>query len=214
MNESAIEANLYRVLYQRYAKILRRQHKIDYYSDLRLMIPDFAFPDAKNAIFCDGYQWHKDYEPFCKDRYQSRELQLKGWLVLRFTGREINDDIDGVLHTIDRAIADRDAYFYCRSGISDTEEGDYDQALANLNRAIELDSNYAYAYHKRGSVYFKKGDYNRSIADFSTAITLNPDFAPTYWERGMAYAQIGDHTRKEADYARAKELQKNKSSKN
>ena len=49
-------------------------------------LPDFAFPDAKIAIYCDGYEFHSEREAFQKDRHQSRELQLQGWCVLRFAG--------------------------------------------------------------------------------------------------------------------------------
>ena len=81
----------------------RSQYMIDYY-DIPVTIPDFAFPDARIAIYCDGYQWHKDRERFYEDRYQSRELQLRGWLVLRFTGSEILNNTDAVMQTIEKAV--------------------------------------------------------------------------------------------------------------
>ncbi|MYE89930.1 hypothetical protein F4X33_13135 [Candidatus Poribacteria bacterium] len=45
---------------------------------------------------------------FRKDRFQSRELQLRGWIVLRFAGSEINRDGEMVVKTIQRAIKRRD----------------------------------------------------------------------------------------------------------
>ena len=69
-----------------------------------LTIPDFAFPDAKIAIYCDGYEFHSERDPFQKDRQQSRDLQLQGWCVLRFAGREILNETDVVVRTIERAI--------------------------------------------------------------------------------------------------------------
>ena len=81
--------NLYPDLATDWAQELRAQHKINYPEITT--IPDFAFPDAKIAIYCDGYTHHKDERPpFNVDRWQSRELQLRGWLVLRFTDRDIN----------------------------------------------------------------------------------------------------------------------------
>ena len=83
---------------------LRAQYKIDYYKDMPVTLPDFAFPDAKIAIYCDGYEYHSDSNSFQKDRQQSRELQLKGWTVLRFGGSEILNDTEAVVATIQRAV--------------------------------------------------------------------------------------------------------------
>ena len=117
--DSPIERKLLRDLYPHLtvdrARELQAQHRIDYFHDMDVTIPDFAFPYMRIAIYCDGYQWHKDYEPFCKDRYQSRELQLRSWIVLRFTGNEINDESEMVLKTIQRAITHREKHWKWRS---------------------------------------------------------------------------------------------------
>ena len=91
------------------ARELHHQYKVDRYDDMDVTIPDFAFPDMQIAIYCDGFSTHGDNkELFQKDRRQSRELQLRGWIVLRFTGSEINYDSEMVIETIQRSIAWRD----------------------------------------------------------------------------------------------------------
>ena len=106
--ESKIEEHLLQALYPTLdadsQKDLHGQHVIDYYNDLPVTLPDFAFPDAKIAIYCDGYEHHSDSDSFQKDRQQSRNLQLQGWCVLRFTGVEILNDTDAVVETIQKAI--------------------------------------------------------------------------------------------------------------
>ena len=44
---------------------------------------------------------------FVKDRLQLRELQLRGWIVLRFAGSEIKFQNERVVETIEQAIARR-----------------------------------------------------------------------------------------------------------
>ena len=106
--ESEIEKHLLHALYPTlgpdYQEDLRTQYKIDYYQDLPVTLPDFAFPEAKIAIYCDGYEHHSDSDSFQKDRQQSRELQLQGWTILRFAGSEILNNTDTVVFTIQRAI--------------------------------------------------------------------------------------------------------------
>ena len=110
--ESEIEEHLLRALYPELGpdsqEDLRSQHVIDYY-DIPLTLPDFAFPKDKIAIYCDGYEYHADKGSFQKDRQQSRELQLQGWSVLRFSGSEILGDTDAVVATIQRAIKQKAA---------------------------------------------------------------------------------------------------------
>ena len=105
--ESEIETHLLRALYPELGpdaqKEIQAQYMIDYY-DMPVTLPDFAFPDAKIAIYCDGYEFHSEREAFQKDRHQSRDLQLQGWCVLRFAGREILNETDAVVRTIEQAI--------------------------------------------------------------------------------------------------------------
>ena len=111
--KSKIEKDLLNKLYpdlsESRAGELRAQYKMDY-DGMPVTIADFAFPDMRIAIYCDGYIYHSNRNRFKEDRQQSRELQLRGWIVLRFAGGEIwnQNDLEMVVETIQRAIARRE----------------------------------------------------------------------------------------------------------
>jgi len=54
-----------------------------------LTIPDFAYPDRKIAIYCDGFAYHGDKEALESDSRKRNTLQGQGWAVLTFWGRQI-----------------------------------------------------------------------------------------------------------------------------
>lgn len=53
---------------------------------------DFLIPSKKIIIELDGYKYHRGRDKFTKDAERERYLQLSGYQVIRFTGREINQD--------------------------------------------------------------------------------------------------------------------------
>ena len=104
--ERDLVKKLYPCLTTDCAQELCAQHVINY-DDMPVTIPDFAFPKMRIAIYCDGFKWHcGNRDQFKKDRSQSRELQLRDWIVLRFAGSEIwnQSDLEMVVKTIQRAI--------------------------------------------------------------------------------------------------------------
>ena len=50
---------------------------------------DIAFPSLRIAIEVDGWAWHVDVERFGRDRRRQNELELAGWMVLRFTWHDL-----------------------------------------------------------------------------------------------------------------------------
>ena len=50
----------------------------------------------------------------------------------------------------------------------------YDEALADFNRAIELDPEDAWALAGRGETYWAMGRYDQALADYDRAIELDP----------------------------------------
>jgi Flp pilus assembly protein TadD len=66
-----------------------------------------------------------------------------------------------------------DARFYNNRGIAYGEKGQYDQAISDFNKAIEIKPGYDKAYNNRGIVYRLKGQYDRAISDFKRAIEIN-----------------------------------------
>ena len=55
------------------------------------------------------------------------------------------------------------------------KKGDYDQAIADFSRAIELNPDNAEYWYDRGAAYLRKRDYNQAIADYARACQLAPD---------------------------------------
>ena len=97
-----------------------------------------------------------------------------------------------------------DAYY--NRGLAYFYEGDYDRAIADFDKAIELKPDDAVAYNNRGNAYADKGKYDRAIADFDKAIELKPDDAVAYNNRGAAYFKKGDHDQAIADFNKATDI--------
>jgi Flp pilus assembly protein TadD len=76
-------------------------------------------------------------------------------------------------------------------GIKYSEKGQYDLALSEFNKALEIFPSSAETYNNRGITYSKKGDLDRAIADFTKALKLNPDSAKAHYNRGITYAIRG-----------------------
>ncbi|MBI3964789.1 MAG: tetratricopeptide repeat protein [Chloroflexi bacterium] len=88
-----------------------------------------------------------------------------------------------------------DAYAWRgRAYSSRSREGDAEKAVADANRAIDLDPEHFLGYYVRGSVYSRVRQETRAIADFDMAIKLAPNFAPSYSNRGSIYYELGRRT--------------------
>ena len=91
------------------------------------------------------------------------------------------------------------------------KKDDYNKAIADYNKAIEIDPNYAAAYNNRAIIWRKKGEYNKAIADHNKAVELNPNYAEAYHNRGFAYLELGNHEEAVTDFNQCLKIMGNKS---
>ncbi|MDR1574716.1 MAG: hypothetical protein LBS37_01810 [Treponema sp.] len=62
-------------------------------------------------------------------------------------------------------------------GITSASRGDYDLAIADYTRTINLNPNDSYAYNYHGYAYLMKDDESRARADFLKALQIDPNNA-------------------------------------
>ena len=72
-------------------------------------------------------------------------------------------------------------------GTDSLERGLYEEAIAYLDKAIQLAPDDAGAYLKRGVSYKELGEYQNAINDYTMAIQIDPDYADAYNGRGISY---------------------------
>ena len=65
---------------------------------------DLAYPDLLIGIEYDGWDTHRSRQSFAADRARQNELEIRGWLVLRFTATSTRDE---VVRAVGTAIAAR-----------------------------------------------------------------------------------------------------------
>ncbi len=71
--------------------------------------------------------------------------------------------------------------------------GDYDKALIECERAIELDPTYGFAYHNMGIIYTHLGDDEKAIEYYMKAITLNSGILAAHNSLAKAYSRQGKY---------------------
>ena len=78
------------------------------------------------------------------------------------------------------------------SGLEKLQNGVYEDAISDFNKAIEIDPNYGMAYTRRGAAKRRLKDYSGSIKDLNKAIELNPYDTLAYSLRGISKDRLGD----------------------
>jgi tetratricopeptide (TPR) repeat protein len=92
---------------------------------------------------------------------------------------------------------------------SDKQEPDFNAALADSNKFVELAPNDNNAYFFRGEMYLNLKNNDAAIADFDKAIELNPKGATAHFWRGTAYVRKSDMDKAIADWEQAVKLDPN-----
>lgn len=82
------------------------------------------------------------------------------------------------------------------------QQGRCEEAIAEYNRATQLDPMLADAYQGRGFCYDALGDYEQALRDYDDAIRLLPS-APAYSDRGVTYTNLGKYERAIQDFDEA-----------
>ena len=79
-------------------------------------------------------------------------------------------------------------YFY--AGLEKYYVQNYDGAVADFTKAIEINPNFDIAYNNRGFVRMEEKKYSSALVDFSKAIEIKPDEGEYYFNRAQVKKKL------------------------
>lgn len=106
----------------------------------------------------------------------------------------------------DAVSGDVTAYFYFQREQAEMQCRMYQQALNDINKAVEMAPEEVDYWVEKGSVHLRVNQLDEAIAAFNKALSMNDQYAAAY--RMLGYCQAMQKKNKEAcaNFARAKEL--------
>ena len=105
-------------------------------------------------------------------------------------------------HVIDKA-SEKVPLIYVNRGAAFQLSGLLDDAMADFNRAIDVDPSAYRAYVALGTVLEQRGQFDQAIAVVDRAIAVNPGYPEAYRNRGVLHDKMGQYDRAIADYTKA-----------
>jgi len=100
-------------------------------------------------------------------------------------------------------MGDDEDYKYHSRGVSYTQIGRFEEAIADLSKVIELKSRDAAAYYLRGFAYAETGEYEKAIADYNKVLEMYPGSKDAYKYRGDVYNKTGNLEQACSDWKKA-----------
>jgi tetratricopeptide (TPR) repeat protein len=94
----------------------------------------------------------------------------------------------------------KESYPHMLTGLENIYNGQFNQAINYMNKAIQISPNSAYCYTIRGYAYEYTGQYDLSIADYNNSIKINPFLLITYFYRANIFTCVNC---KHFDYSKA-----------
>ncbi|MEO0404196.1 MAG: tetratricopeptide repeat protein, partial [Bacteroidota bacterium] len=67
----------------------------------------------------------------------------------------------------------------------------YEDAIQQVNKALNVDDKYAEAYYIKGRIYKEIGDSSLAASSYQTATEVDPTYYDAYLEAGLLYSQTG-----------------------
>lgn len=120
------------------------------------------------------------------------------------TRAEMIDFISSIDNTYQRISIDSDPANRLRN--SGVRQYNYDDAIQDINKAIELFPDFAYSYYNRANLHAISGRLPDAYDDYTRAIDLNPNFGEAYYNRGLVQIFMRDTHKGCLDLSKAGEL--------
>jgi len=70
--------------------------------------------------------------------------------------------------------------------------GNYEEALANINQALNMDSTDVNFLAQKANIYFEKGDAKAAVAEWDKVLAMQPEYGFGYYRRGWFKELSGD----------------------
>ena len=186
--------------------------------------PEKAFVDFEKAIYLDpqcgaayyGRGWVKhmkgDFNGEIQDARKGLSLDGKhAGMYYRRIGaalqglKKYREAIEAYNAAIQFYSGSEEGTIYNR-GMCFLEMKEYDLALADFNRSLEMDPDWAWALASRGRTYLNMGDCKKANDDCTMAIQYQPNYYYSYLTRGLAYEELGDSKKARKDYEQVMQM--------
>jgi hypothetical protein len=86
------------------------------------------------------------------------------------------------------------------------EADQLNEAMADYQKALEINPKFARAFNNRGIIYAKAGRNREALADFNKAVEFKPDFEKAYYNRAVIEERLGEFRAAFDDAKRAGDL--------
>jgi len=173
-------------------------------------IPDKALLDFETAIELDplcgmayyGRGWVKhtygDYQGELQDAIQALKCDRdNAGMYYRRIGSACHGlkDYTNAILAYNEAIrlnSNLDEGTLYNRGLCYTDMGEFQLALADFSRCLELDPDWTWAFTQRGWVYYKLGKYRQAVSDYNAALHIQPNYELAFLYRAFAYEKLDD----------------------
>ncbi|NEP84120.1 MAG: DnaJ domain-containing protein [Okeania sp. SIO3B3] len=96
-----------------------------------------------------------------------------------------------------------------KQGVAKSQLGDYQGAIADYTKALEINSNWAEVLYHRGFASYKLQDYRSADIDYTKALFLDPYLVEVYYYRGLCRMKLRYIQAGMEDYSKALEINPN-----
>lgn len=83
---------------------------------------------------------------------------------------------------------------------------DYDAAIEQFTKVIEMDDKFVEAYNLRGNCYSAVKKHDEAIKDYSKSIELDPNNRNAFLNRGLSYKAMGKLPQAKSDALKASKI--------
>ena len=98
------------------------------------------------------------------------------------------------------------AQVYLNRGTARLYQAEYDLAIADFTKALEIDLRLARAFNNRAAAYLEKGQFDQAKSDLEDALELNGKYALAYMNRGVLYYRKAENDLAIRDHSLAIQL--------